>query len=98
MKNSKAATYNVKSQYQKTLNAFTLYWQAMLHSAYLNMLKDYTVISSENFGKSKRGPTIILNMEFRRIVSLLLQRILQFKSTDWETNMYLLLTADTARL
>jgi hypothetical protein len=45
--NSKAATTNVKANYIKTRNAFVIYYEAVLHSAWLKMLKDYPIIKQE---------------------------------------------------
>ena len=42
--NSKAATTKVKENYIKTRNAFMIYFEAVVHSAWLNMLGDHTDI------------------------------------------------------
>lgn len=42
--NPNAATKNVKKQYQKTLNAFNVYWRAMLLTAWDNLKADYPAL------------------------------------------------------
>ena len=54
--NSAAATTKVKANYSKTRNAFIMYYQAMLHAAWLKMLQDYPairedLISAKDLGK-----------------------------------------------
>ena len=42
--NPKAATYKVKDSFTKTWRAFTLYWEAMLHSAWKEMATEHADI------------------------------------------------------
>ena len=41
--NKKAASHDVKGHYIKSLNAFRVYWQAVLHNAYNTMTKHHNV-------------------------------------------------------
>jgi hypothetical protein len=45
--NSKAATTNVKANYIKTRNAFIIYYESSLHTAWFTMLKDYPDIKQQ---------------------------------------------------
>jgi len=58
--NSKAATTKVKANYSKTRNAFIIYYQAVLHSAWLEMLNDYPVIKEELESAKKEGKEAFL--------------------------------------
>ena len=58
--NSTAATTNVKANYTKTRNAFNIYYQAVLHSAWLKMLTDYPVIKDELESAKKLGKEAFL--------------------------------------
>ena len=58
--NSKAATTNVKANYIKTRNAFIIYFEAVLHSAWLKMLKDYPIMKDELESARKNGKIAFL--------------------------------------
>lgn len=53
--NSKAATTNVKANYIKTRNAFMVYYEAVLHSSWLTMLKEYPILKQELLSAKEEG-------------------------------------------
>ena len=53
--NPKAADYNVKKQYQKSLNAFEIYWKAMLMCAWRNMIKKNKMLGEGLATAKNRG-------------------------------------------
>ncbi|XP_063684324.1 uncharacterized protein LOC134818601 isoform X2 [Bolinopsis microptera] len=83
--NSKAATTNVKASYIKTRNAFMIYFEAVLHSAWLKMLEDYPIIKEELESARKTGRIAFLE-RFRSDVTKLLKRLLQFDEKHWIDN------------
>ena len=54
--NAKAATFKEKESFTKTWRAFDIYWQAMLHSAWLEMVNDHGVEETITSTLESAGP------------------------------------------
>ncbi|KAL5248214.1 hypothetical protein ACHWQZ_G017407 [Mnemiopsis leidyi] len=54
--NAKAATFKVKDSFTKTWRAFDIYWQAMLHSAWLELVNDHGVEETITSTLESAGP------------------------------------------
>ena len=57
--NPKAATDNVKGNYNKCLNAFTMYWEATLHASYQRFVQEGTLADTV-MEKGKEGKDVFL--------------------------------------
>ncbi|KAL5252834.1 hypothetical protein ACHWQZ_G015565 [Mnemiopsis leidyi] len=87
--NAKAATFKVKDSFTKTWRAFDIYWQAMLHSAWLEMVNDHGVEETITSTLESAGPLAAVT-QFRQYVDRMVKNVLKFQEEDWVSNIPIL--------